>query len=332
MVTEKIIENKFKEFTITDGDLSVNVLEYGATIHNIFFKGIDCIAGYDNPMHYLEGGSFQGATVGRYANRIGGGKFAIGENTYTLDINDHDYNCLHGGNTSFAKQILKGEIISDNSVKFSHFSKDGDSGFPGNVEFAVTFTVANNTLSLEYEAVSDKDTVLNFTNHAYFTLGADTNKEIVLEIKADKMVPVDKNLVPTGELSDVTGTAFDFRTPKKIGKDLFDQNPLIVEAKGYDHCFVLGDTAEYRENVAVATNPENGITMKCHTDLPGIQLYTGNWLNEKNGKGGNGLYAHMAFCLETELFPDTPNRPEFPSALVKAGEKYTTVTKYKFEA
>lgn len=330
MVTVKDL-GKFKEFSISDGELEVRVLEYGATIHNIFFKGIDCVAGYENPVDYLTGGSYQGATVGRYANRIGGGKFTLGGNEYTLDINDHDFNCLHGGNTSFAKNVLKGEIISENAVKFSHFSKDGESGFPANVQFAVTFTVENNTLSLDYNATPDKDTYLNFTNHAYFTLGATTNKDIVLEIKADKMVPVDKNLVPTGELRDVENTAFDFRKPKKIGKDLFDNDPLIVDAKGFDHCFVLGNNVEYRENIAVAKNLENGITMKCHTDLPGIQLYTGNWLDEKNGKSEKGLYAHMAFCLETEFFPDTPNRPEFPSCLVKANETFKTVTKYEFE-
>ena len=330
MISEKMIEGKFKEFTLTDGDLSVNVLEYGATIHNIFFKGIDCVAGYDNPMDFLTGGSFQGATVGRYANRIGGGKFSIGENTYTLDINDHDFNCLHGGNSSFAKQILKGEIVSENSVKFTHFSKDGESGFPGNMEFSVIFTVKDNTLTLEYDGVADKDTVMNFTNHSYFTLGADSNKDILLSIKADTILPVDENLVPTGEFLDVTGTAFDFRTPKKIGKDLFDSNELIVAAKGYDHCFVLGDKMEYKENVAIAKNLENGIIMKCHTDMPGVQLYTGNYLDEQNGKNGKGLYQHLAFCLETQLFPDTPNHPEFPTALVKKGEHFKTVTKYEF--
>lgn len=330
MVTVKD-HGKFKEFSIADGELTVNVLEYGATIHNIFYKGIDCIAGYTDPMHYLTGGSYQGATVGRYANRIGGGKFTLGGKEYTLDINDHDFNCLHGGNTSFAKNILTGEKVSENAVRFSHLSKDGESGFPANVRFSVTFTVQNNTLSLEYEATPDADTVLNFTNHAYFTLGADTNKDIILEIKADEMIPVDKNLVPTGEKRDVTGTAFDFRVAKPIGRDLFDKDPLIVDARGFDHCLVLGDTQEYKQNVAVATNPENGITMSCHTDLPGIQLYTGNWLDEENGKSDKGLYAHMAFCLETELFPDTPNRPDFPTALVKANETYKTVTKYQFK-
>ncbi len=330
MVTVKKLEN-FNEFIISEGELSVGILEYGATIHNILFKGIDCVAGYKNPEDFTTGDSFQGATVGRYANRIGGGKFSIGDTEYKLDINDRDYSCLHGGNATFARQILKSEILSESSVKFTHFSKDGESGFPGNVEFSVIFTVKDNTLSIEYDAVSDKDTILNFTNHSYFTLGAETNKDIVLEIKADYMVPVDKNLVPIGVLRDVTGTVFDFRTPKKIGKDLFDSDELIVSARGYDHCFVLGDKMEYKKDVAVAKNLENGITMKCHTDMPGIQLYTGNWLDEKAGKTEKGLTQYCAFCLETELFPDTPNQPSFPTALVKAGEHFRTITQYEFE-
>ena len=330
MITVKDL-GKFKEFSISDGDLSVNILEYGATIHNIYFKGIDCVVGYTDPMHYLTGDSYQGATVGRYANRIGGGSFTLGGKKYTLDINDHDFNCLHGGNTSFAKQILKGEKVSENAVKFSHFAKDGESGFPGNIEFCVTFTVCDNTLSLEYEATTDKDTYLNFTNHAYFNLGAEDNKKILLKIDAEKMVPVDKNLVPTKDLRDVKDTAFDFTEFKEIGQDLDYDDELIKDARGFDHCFVLGDNMQYRENVAVAINPENNITMSCHTDLPGVQLYTGNWLNEKNGKSDKGLFPYAGFCLETEFFPDTPNRPDFPSCLVKKGETFKTVTKYSFK-
>lgn len=334
MVTSKSVGalngEPINEFTIENGDLKVCLIEYGATIHNIYFKGVDCVQGYDEAIEYITGGSYQGATVGRYANRIGGAKFTLNGVEYKLDVNDHDFNCLHGGNTGFSKNILKGEKTGENSVTFKHFSKDGESGFPGNVEFLVTFTVEDNTLRLEYDGVSDKDTYLNFTNHVYFNLGAKDNKDIVLQVKADKMTPVDHNLVPTGELRDVTGTAFDFRTAKPIGKDLFADDPLIASARGFDHNLVLGDCQQFRRDVAVAYSPDTNITVKCSTDMPGIQIYTGNWLDEDSGKNGVILEPYAAFCLETQFFPDTPNNPSFPSALVKAGEHFKTTTEYKF--
>lgn len=330
MVTVKDL-GKFRQFTISNDRLSVDLLEYGATIANVFYNGVDCVAGYDDPEGFVTGGSFQGATVGRYANRIGGACFELGGKKYTLDVNDHDFNCLHGGNTSFAKQILKGEATGESSVRFTHFSKDGESGFPGNVEFSVTFTVDGSTLRLEYDAVSDKDTYLNFTNHAYFTLGAKDIKNTVLTIKADHMTPVDENLVPSGELRDVGGTAFDFREGVALGDRLFADDELITAARGLDHNFVLGDKKEYRKNVAVAYSPETNIKVSCSTDMPGIQIYTGNWLSEPNGKGKDGLFMHCAFCLETQFFPDTPNNPQFPSALSKAGEHFTSITEYEFE-
>ena len=329
MVTEPNIDEKFRQFTIDNGVLCVNLLEYGATIANIFFKGHDCVAGYDNPIDFTTGTSFQGATVGRYANRIGG-KFTLDSKEYALDINDRGCNCLHGGKTSFAKQILKGEAVADNAVRFTHFSKDGESGFPANVEFSVTFTVCGSKLSIEYDAVADAKTYLNFTNHAYFTLGAKSNKTTLLQICAEYMTPVDENLIPTGELRKVEGTGFDFREPKPIGKDLEADDKLIAAAKGFDHNFVLGLTKEYRKNVATAYSPETDITVRCSTDMPGLQLYSGNGLNEPKGKNG-GLVPYCAFCLETQFFPDTPNQPDFPSALVNAGEHFTSITEYEFE-
>ena len=334
MVTSKSVGTlngePINEFTIENGDLKVALIEYGATIHNIWFKGIDCVQGYDEAIEYITGGSYQGATVGRYANRIGGASFTLDGKKYQLDVNDHDFNCLHGGNASFAKKIMKGEKVNESSVRFTHFSPDGESGFPGNVEFSVTFTVENNTLRLEYDGVSDKDTYLNFTNHVYFNLGSEDCRDIVLQVKADAVTPVDENLVPTGELRDVTGTAFDFRKPKVIGDYLFADDNLINSAHGFDHNFVLGDCQKMRRDVAVAYSPETGITVKCSTDMPGIQVYTGNWLDEENGKGRDGLFMHAAFCLETQFWPDTPNKPNFPSALVKAGKHFTTKTEYSF--
>lgn len=319
------------EFTVSDGGLTVNIMEYGATIHNIFFEGIDCVAGYDDLEGYVNGGSHQGATVGRYANRLGGAAFEINGVRYSVDRNDNGVNSLHGGNCGFSHRMYRGEAVADNAVKFTIFSPDGEGGYPGNLEMSVTFTVKNDTLTLKYRAVSDKDTVMNFTNHAYFNLGAKNNLTTVLQIKSNAITPVDSLLIPTGELMDVTDTEFDFRQPKPIGRDIAGEHPQLKLGGGYDHNFVLSEERGYKKDAVVAFCPESGITLTCSTDLPGVQLYTANMLDEPCGKGGLPLIKYYAFCLETQFWPDTPNNPDFPSCLVKAGEVFETVTEYSFK-
>ena len=319
------------EFSISDGGLTVNVMEYGATIHNIFFGGVDCVAGYDDLAGYVHGGSYQGSTVGRCANRIGGAEFEINGVKYSVDKNVNGMNSLHGGDCGFSHRLSKGAEVGDNAVKFTINSPDGEGGYPGNLTMSVTFEVKCDTLSLKYDAVSDKDTIMNFTNHAYFNLGAPNNLTTLLQIKADAITPVDGRLIPTGEIMDVTGTEFDFRTAKPIGDGIEGGHPQIGLCGGYDHNFVLGDKKEYRKDVITAFCPESGITLTCSTDLPGVQLYTSNMLDEPAGKGGKPLTKFYAFCLETQFWPDTPNKPGFPSCLVKAGEHFSGVTEYSFK-
>ncbi len=318
------------EFEIANGDITLRVMEYGATIHTLCFDGVDCVAGYEDLAGYVTGGSYQGATVGRYANRIGGASFSLNGKPYKVDANDNEVNSLHGGATGFSHRLFAGEIVGDNAVAFSILSPDGEGGYPGNLHLTVTFTVEENAVTLRYDAKSDEDTVMNFTNHAYFTLGGEDCRQIDLRIAADAITPVDELLIPTGELLDVTHTPFDFRTPKPIGRDMEQSHPQLVMGGGYDHNFVLGQTKAWRERVITAEHSHNGIGMHCSTDLPGVQLYTSNMLDEPLGKGGNPLVKHQALCLETQFFPDSPNQSDFPSCAVKAGESFTSITQYKF--
>lgn len=315
-------------FEICDGDMRVNLIEYGAAIQSLYFNDVDCVAGYDTLEGYINDGSNQGGTVGRYANRIGNARFDLNGVTYEVGANDHG-NSLHGGFVGFVNRLYKGEPTSANSVKFTIESEDGDGGYPGNLTMSVTFTLKNNVLSIEYNAVCDKDTIMNFTNHAYFNLGSENNFSTELMIKADSITPVSDKLIPTGEFMDVTGTPFDFRTAKPIGRDIKDSHPQTALADGFDHNFVLGQGRDYKEDCVVAYCPESGITMTTSTDLPGVQLYTSNMLDEKGGKTGD-LTKYYAFCLETQFFPDTPNKPQFPSCVVKANEPFYSVTRYKF--
>lgn len=333
MVTKRIcgnISNKaVYEYTIKDGDLEVRILEYGATIQNIFYKGVDCILGYDNLEGYITGNSYQGATVGRYANRIAKGKFTLNSIGYNLDVNNN-VNSLHGGFTGFSHRVFDSEIVSLDSVTFTIFSPDMEGGFPGNMTFKVNFTVQNDTLKINYFATSDKDTIINFTNHAYFNLGSDTNKNTLLKIAAEHFTPVDENMIPTGELRKVKGTPFDFTEFKPIGQNIKDDYEQLDICNGYDHNFVLGMEKTFRENVICAKCEETGIALSCSTDMPGVQLYAACFLDEQTGKNGKPLEKYSAFCLETQLFPDTPNRPEFPSCVLKADDEFSSVTEYKF--
>ncbi len=326
----QINSQDIQEFTIQKGNITLQVMEYGATIHKLIFEGVDCVAGYDILDGYRNGNSFQGATVGRYANRIGKATFSLNGKTYKVDTNDNQVNSLHGGAEGFYGKIFKGEEIDDHTVAFSLFSPHLEGGYPGNLNLTVTFSVENDSVTITYEALCDQDTVMNFTNHAYFTLGAYSCKDIILQLQADAITPVDSLLIPTGEFMDVTHTPFDFRFAKPIGQDLNISHPQLVLGGGYDHNFVLGNTQEWREKIITATNPKNGIALTCSTDLPGVQLYTSNVLDEPNGKGNVPLVKHQAFCLETQFFPDTPNKPHFPSCIVKADETFITTTRYHF--
>ena len=317
--------------------LTVGVLDYGATLQAIEFAGKDVLLGYENAADYvLAGGYYMGATVGRYANRIDGGKFTLNGIDYQVTLNERGINQLHGGEIGFDEKMWNMEIVDADTptLKATAFSADGEEGFPGNMNISVTFTVTDdNALSIHYAATSDKDTVANFTNHAYFNLnGFDGGDILDTEVTMDAYAytPVNENLIPTGEIVPVDGTPFDMRQGAVLGDVILSKYPAISACGGLDHNFVIADKAGELRRAMYAKSPKSGIAVTCLTDLPGIQIFTANGLKMPFGKGGP-MSTYQGFCMETQLFPDTPNHPNFPSCLLKAGETFETTTVYRFE-
>ncbi len=301
-------------------------------------KLADVVLGYDNADGYVADKNYFGALVGRYGNRIGHAQFVLDGKTYTLAKNNGE-NSLHGGSKGFNKALWTAKTIStkdSQSLELSYLSKDGEEGFPGNLKVTVIYTLTDaNALKIEYSATTDKKTVVNLTNHAYFNLAGQGSGDILghlLTILADQFTPVDAGLIPTGELRDVMGTPFDFRKPTAIGARIDQADEQIKLGGGYDHNFVLRMPMDRGESLAArVVEPTSGRVMEVWTTEPGIQFYTGNFLDGKTpGKGGVGYPKHSAFCLETQHFPDSPNQPKFPSVVLIPGGRYHTVTTYKF--
>jgi aldose 1-epimerase len=313
---------------------SVDLLTYGAIINSIYAEDkngefADVLCGFDTMEGHEKLSNYQGMTVGRYANRIANGEFEIDGVKYQVEKNEKGITCLHGGG-ELSHTIWKAIIIDDNSVEMNYHSPDGSMGFPGNVDFKVTFTLhEDNSLEVKYEAVSDKKTVINMTNHAYFNLAG--KGDILgheLKINADAYTPTDSKSIPTGEIRPVEGTAFDFREFKPIGRDIHADDDQLKQCRGYDYNFCLNDGDE---PAAVAYDPESGRMMEVFTDLPGVQLYCANFLDgTKPGKKGVPLIQYCGFCLETQYYPNTPNMPEFPQCTIDAGKKYESTTIFRF--
>lgn len=313
---------------------AVDILTYGATVNSIFTADkngdfADILVGFDTIEGHENYSANQGVTVGRYANRIADGAFTIDGVKYEVEKNEKGITCLHGGD-ELSHAVWNAIIVDDNCLEMSYSSPDGAKGFPGNVEFRVTFTLyENNSLKIDYYAVTDKKTVINMTNHSYFNL---SGKENVLEqelmIDADSFTPTDERSIPTGEIRPVEGTAFDFREFKPIGRDIGADDEQLIMCKGYDHNFCLNDGDG---PAAAAYDPGSGRLLEVYTDLPGIQLYTGNFLDGTvEGKDGVIMQKHAGFCLETQFYPNTPNMPEWPQCTYDAGEKFTSTTMFKF--
>ena len=318
--------------------ITLKVTNFGCRITSLLVpdkngKCADVVLGFDSLSGYQGNNPYFGAVVGRYGNRIAKGKFEIDGNQYTLAQNN-GVNHLHGGLKGFDKVVWQAEdFTTGNSVglKLHYLSKDGEEGYPGNLSIDITYTLTDdNQLIFGYKATSDKATPINLTQHSYFNLaGAGDIKAHELMIAASKYTVVDSTLIPTGELRDVKGTPYDFTTVKAIGKDLIATggNPI-----GYDHNFVL--TTKGLLDMAVrVVEPVSGRIMEVYTDQPGIQFYTGNFLDGTNtGKHGAVYNQYAALCLETQHFPDSPNHPAFPTAILKPGETYHTTTIFKFTA
>lgn len=324
-------------YVLTNGKgMSAKIMTYGATLVSLEVpdrKGniADITLGCDSIEGYMEASPYFGSTVGRYANRIGKGKFTLDGVEYTLATNNGE-NHLHGGIKGFDKVLWGAEPFKRDEeigVKFVYFSKDGEEGYPGNLACRVTYRMtANNELHIVYEAETDKATPVNLTHHSYFNLAGQGEGDILsheLQLEADAYTPVDAGLIPTGEIRDVTGTPMDFTTPHAIGERIGQ-----VEG-GYDHNFVLRSGGEALALAARVYEPEYGRIMEIHTTEPGIQFYSGNFLDGTiTGKGGKVYEQHYGFCLEPQHFPDSPNKPNFPSAILRPGEKYFSRTTFKF--
>lgn len=324
------------EYTLTNAKgMQLSIINYGGTITKLTApdkegKMGDVVLGYDSLSGYTQKGNpFFGALIGRYGNRIGKAQFTLDGKTYNLDKNDGQ-NSLHGGAKGYDKVVWTAEKQGDNALKLTYHSKDGEEGYPGNLDVTVVYTLEDdNAVKIDYTATTDKATPVNLTNHAYFNLSAGNDSTILkeeIQINADKYTPVDAGLIPTGQIADVKGTPFDFTSPKPIGRD-------IAQVKGgYDHNWVLNRTGNGLEKVVTLYDPTSGRVMEVSTTEPGIQFYTGNFLDGTltNSKGGAKYVKNAALCLETQHFPDSPNKPNFPNTILKPGETYKSTTIYKF--
>lgn len=329
-------------YTLTNRNgLVAKVTNFGATLTEMHVpdragKDADVVLGFDNVKQY-EGkdNPYFGATAGRVANRIAKGKFTLNGKEYTLAVNNGP-NHLHGGIKSFNKKVWKAapkEGPNGPAVTFTYVSPDGEEGYPGTLTTDVTYTLTNeNELRIDYKSTTDKPTVVNLTNHSYWNLhGAGSGQDIldhVLMLNADNYTPVDATLIPTGEIASVKGTPYDFTSPKPIGRDI---GKTTGDPNGYDHNYVLNGKSGEMKLCAKVNDPDTGRTMEVWTTEPGVQLYTGNFLNGTvTGVGGKPYKKHDAFCLETQHFPDSINHPKFPTTVLNPGQAYTSTTVHKF--
>jgi len=330
-------------FTLSNGSgMEVRAINYGATIVSIRVPDKtgapgDVVLGYDTLEGYLKGAGYIGAVVGRYANRIARGRFTLEGREYTLATNNPP-NHLHGGNKGFDKVVWTASNLTTgangSSVTFSRTSPDGEEGYPGTVQLRVTYTVTRaNELDVAYFATTDKATPINLSQHTYFNLGGHNAGDITdhgLRISADRYTPVNASLIPTGEPMRVSGTPFDFRSPKFIGERINVNDEQIKIGGGYDHNFVLNQYGTGLAHAAWLNEARTGRTLDVFTTEPGLQFYTGNHLASVTGKQGAKYGPRSGLCLETQHFPDSPNQPAFPSAILRPGTPYTSRTVYRF--
>jgi aldose 1-epimerase len=333
---------KVDKYTLRNANgVEVDVMTWGATLTRIAVpdrqgKTADVTLGFETLDPYLKPHPFFGSIVGRYGNRIAKGRFTLGGPAYKLATNDGE-NHLHGGTRGFDRRLWKGQpttIDGNPGVKLTYVSADGEEGYPGTLTATVTYSLTpQNAVRIEYLATTDKATVVNLTNHAYFNLAGQGTGDILghtLTIDADRFTPVDKGLIPTGELRAVDGTPFDFRKPTAIGARINAEDEQIKFGGGYDHNWVLNGGMGKMRRVVRLTDPTSGRSLEVFTTEPGVQFYSGNFLNGQKGKEGKVYNRRHGLCLETQHFPDSPNKPSFPSTTLKPGQAYRTTTEYVF--
>lgn len=319
------------------GRLSCAILTFGATLQSLTAPDqngdpVDVVLGYDTLEEYMGQDAYLGAVVGRFANRIAKGRFTLNGKEYALAVNNGP-NHLHGGITGFSYRVWTVEELTENKAVLTLDSPDGEEGYPGHMSVRVTYTLTGEGLELHYEAESDKDTPVNLTNHAYFNLSGQGAGDVgghLATIFAAKYIPTDDTSIPLGQSADVAGTPMDFMTPTPLGARVDDNFDQLVLARGYDHSYVVDGDMGVLRPAAEVVSPQTGIKLTAKTTLPGVQLYTANYLSDRPGKGGTRYAPRHAFCLETQFFPDSPNQPAFPSAILKAGEKFDHTTCFLF--
>ena len=327
-------------YTLTNANgMEVCITNFGGRLVSVMVPDkdgnmTDVILGFDNIQDYMTYPSDFGASIGRYANRIAGGTFELDGETVVLDKNDGP-NCLHGGTEGWQYQVYDAELLDPQTLQLTIESEDGHMGFPGNVTAVVTYKLTDdNAIDITYSGTTDKPTVLSMTNHAYFNLSGNHGVEgtdMVLYVNADTYTPADARLIPTGEMRPVEGTPFDFRTPKAIGQDISQDDEQLVLGNGYDHNWVLNTAGDVTKLAVSVYSPATGILLEEYTDQPGVQVYTGNFLTGMiAGKHGVKYPKRASVCIETQLYPNSPNMPQWPSATLRPGETYTHRCIYKF--
>ncbi len=332
-------------YTLTNvNGMEARITNYGATVVALFVadrngKPGDVTLGYDSLQEYIKGPCYFGCIAGRYANRIAGGRFKLNDKEYFLAQNDGD-NHLHGGVHGFDKALWRPREIEKDAgpgLELTYFSQNGEEGYPGNLSVTVVYTLTNqNELRIDFSAATDTPTIVNLTHHSYFNLAGAGSGDILdheLMINADRFCPVDRSLIPTGEFRAVKGTPLDFTQPMTIGDRIGLDDEQLALAKGYDHNWVLNKDADGPCLAARASERKSGRTLEVYTTQPGIQFYSGNFMeNNITGKAGHVYHHRGGFCLETQHFPDSPNRPDFPSTILDPGSTYEHTTIYRFSA
>ncbi|MGA3203991.1 MAG: aldose epimerase family protein [Bryobacteraceae bacterium] len=320
-------------FTLTNKHgVEAAITNFGGRVVSLKVGGVDVVVGFDSLEGYLNENPYFGALIGRYANRIGHAQFTLDGVLYKIPKNDGD-NALHGGPRGFDKVVWNARELPDGGLELTYLSKDGEEGFPGNCKVTVVYHLTDaNELKIEYAASTDKDTVVNLTNHSYFNLkGSGDILGHLLQLTADRFTPVDSGLIPTGDLKPVAGTPFDFRKSTAIGARIEQDDEQLKLGKGYDHNWVLNKKGAELSLAARVEEPSSGRAMEVWTTQPGVQFYTGNFLDGTiKGKGGKVIARRSALCLETQHFPDSPNKPKFPTVVLKPGMEFKSTTIYKF--
>jgi aldose 1-epimerase len=329
-------------FTLTNSrGMTVRILDFGGIINEIHVPDrdgqfADVALGFDTLAPYVDNSAYFGALIGRYGNRIARGRFTLEGKEYQLAVNNGEHH-LHGGDPGFDK-VLWTASVDEEGLRLRYRSVDGEQGYPGNLDATVIYSLSeDNEIVVRFHATTDQPTPVNLTQHSYFNLrGLDGDSGIldqVLTIDADRFVPIDAGLIPLGALAPVTGTPFDFRQPRPIGERIGQPDKQLRHGAGYDHCWVLNRTAGSRElqRAAHVADPETGRVLELFTQEPGVQFYSGNFLDGSlTGKGGRSLGFRSGFCLEPEHFPDSPNQPDYPGTILRPGEIYATESRFKF--